>query len=401
MKESDKRDGDRRLWLADLLDVGVLPTMSPPSAPWKILVVDDDVEVHSVTNLVLADFRFDGRALDLLHAYSGREAIEVFTDHPDIAVALLDVMMESNDAGLHVVEHVRNVLNNHAVRLILRTGQPGMAPEADVVARYDINDYKAKTELSALKLGTALTTALRAYRDFTGLEHERVAVEQVRDAALLAMASLASSRDNEGVNHIVRVQHYVRLLAGQLGDNPRFPMMSDACYVDVLVKSVPLHDIGKIGIPDRVLLKTEPLTVEEFEIMKRHTTIGRDALLAAERRIGGESPFLAVAREIAGGHHEKWDGSGYPGGLTGENIPVAARLMALADAYDMATARRVYSLPVEHADAVEAIRKGSGRDFDPDVVAAFLLVAGDFMEVAEGYSDAMVEIGSVGSRQYG
>jgi len=214
----------------------------------------------------------------------------------------------------------------------------------------------------------------------------------IQDVTIMAMASLAETRDNETGNHIRRTQNYVRALAQKLRDHPRFRAQLDDDTIELLYKSAPLHDIGKVGIPDAILLKPGKLTPEEFEVMKTHTTLGRDAILAAERLINAPSTFLRLAREIAHFHQEKWDGSGYPEGLAGEAIPVSARLMAVADVYDALIARRVYKPPFPHDEAVQIIRAGRDQHFDPDMVDAFVAVQVEFKAIAERYADSEAEV---------
>jgi putative two-component system response regulator len=209
----------------------------------------------------------------------------------------------------------------------------------------------------------------------------------VQDVTIMAMASLAETRDNETGYHVKRTQWYVKELALKLREHPRFAPALTPNDIDLLFKSAPLHDIGKIGIPDHILLKPGKFTPEEFEIMKRHTTIGHDAILAAESRLNIPNSFLRVAREIAHCHQEKWDGSGYPRGLKGEEIPVSARLMAVADVYDALISPRVYKPPFSHEKAVEIISQGVGSHFDPDVVAAFLEISIRFQEIAGHFTD--------------
>jgi putative two-component system response regulator len=167
----------------------------------------------------------------------------------------------------------------------------------------------------------------------------------LQDATIVAMASLAETRDNETTHHIRRTQLYLRTLARHLQHHPRFAAELTEQNIDLMYKSAPLHDIGKVGVPDRILLKPGELTPAEFEIMKRHTTLGRDAISKAETLFGVSSSFLRFAKEIAYSHQEKWDGSGYPQGLAGERIPLAARLMAVADTYDGLISQRVYKKP--------------------------------------------------------
>lgn len=208
-----------------------------------------------------------------------------------------------------------------------------------------------------------------------------------QEATILSMASLAEYRDPETGGHIKRTQNYVRTLALKLRENPKFRDFFDDDTVESLYKSAPLHDIGKVGIADHILLKPGKLTDEEFEEMKKHTTYGRDAIIAAEQKLGSNS-FLRFAREIAYTHQEKWDGSGYPQALKGDDIPIAGRLMAVADVYDALISRRCYKEPFPHARAVEIITEGRGKHFDPDMVDAFLQLAETFREIAYQYAES-------------
>jgi len=217
-------------------------------------------------------------------------------------------------------------------------------------------------------------------------------VATIQEVTIVAMASLAETRDNETGNHIRRTQNYVKALALQLGAHPRFAGYLTAENVELVYKSAPLHDIGKVGIPDRILLKPGRFTPEEFEIMKTHTTLGRAAILAAERVLDMPNSFLQCAREIAYSHQEKWDGSGYPEGLSGDDIPIAARLMAVADVYDALISRRVYKEPMPHAQAMEVIRQGSSAHFDPDIVEAFLAIADEFEAIARRFADTHEDV---------
>ena len=211
----------------------------------------------------------------------------------------------------------------------------------------------------------------------------------VQDATIVAMGSLAETRDNETGNHIRRTQRYIRALAEKLGGLEQFRDQLTPETITLLFKSAPLHDIGKVGIPDRILLKPGRLDPDEFEIMKTHARLGEEAIEAAEGMIADEEAgaFLAYAREIAIGHHEKWDGSGYPAGLSGGDIPLSARLMAVADVYDALISRRVYKPPFTHEEAVAMIEEGRGSHFDPVMVDAFMEIESEFRSIAEKYSD--------------
>jgi putative two-component system response regulator len=209
---------------------------------------------------------------------------------------------------------------------------------------------------------------------------------RTKDVAIYCMASLAETRDAETGKHILRTQNYVRLLAQGLRACPRFSAYLNDDVIDMLYKTSPLHDIGKVGVPDHILLKPGKLTPDEWEEMKLHTVYGHDALLRAEQELG-TTDFLQMAREIAYSHHERWDGSGYPCGLKGDAIPVSGRLMAVADVYDALISHRVYKGPMPHADAVEIIRQDSGSHFDPDVVEQFISQQDAFKRIAIELSD--------------
>lgn len=213
-------------------------------------------------------------------------------------------------------------------------------------------------------------------------------VVAVKDTTILALSSLAETRDNETGNHIRRTQYYVRSLAIHLRGHPRFSDFLTNENIELIYKIAPLHDIGKVGIPDYILHKPGKLTQEEFDIMKTHTVLGGNAISGAGNMTNvRNSPFLIAARQIAIGHHEKWDGSGYPFALRGDDIPLVARLMALADVYDAMTCRRVYKSAIAHDEVAAFIIAGRGKHFDPDVVDAFVAVVDEFKEIAEKYRD--------------
>jgi putative two-component system response regulator len=204
---------------------------------------------------------------------------------------------------------------------------------------------------------------------------------------LFAMATLAEMRDSDTESHLLRVQQYVRLLCTELQKNAAHAATLSTAYVDSLVASVPMYDMGTIGVPDRVLLKPGRLTADEISIMRTHTTLGHDALVRAEKTLGRPSPLLATAKELTLCHQEKWDGTGYPKGLWGEQIPLCARIVALADVFDALISNKVYKDGVPHERAVAIITEGRGSHFDPAVVDAFLVVQEDFRAAAKRYAD--------------
>jgi HD-GYP domain-containing protein (c-di-GMP phosphodiesterase class II) len=223
--------------------------------------------------------------------------------------------------------------------------------------------------------------------DMIGALEERTRdLATTQEVTIIALASLAETRDNETGNHILRTQRYVRILAEQLAKGPQAALLTPQ-YIDLLYQSAPLHDIGKVGIPDAILLKPGRLEPEEFAVMKRHAQYGHDALQAAVDRLGPTS-FLRLAQEIALTHHEKWDGGGYPNGLKAEVIPLSGRLMALADVYDALICKRVYKRAFSHEETRAIILEGQGTHFDPLVVEAFLVEEAKFLVIAAEFSEA-------------
>ncbi|MCG8636120.1 MAG: HD domain-containing protein, partial [Desulfobacterales bacterium] len=206
-------------------------------------------------------------------------------------------------------------------------------------------------------------------------------IQQTRDATIIALAGLAETRDNETGDHILRTQNYVRALAVHLRHHPRFSAYLDEDTIDLFYKSAPLHDIGKVGIPDSILLKPGKLTESEFDIMKQHTILGKEALEKAAKNLRSNN-FLTIAQEIACSHHERWDGTGYPFGLAGDDIPFSGRLMAIADVYDALISKRVYKDAFSHDKAKSILIEGRGTHFDPDVLDAFLAIEEEFTAIA-------------------
>lgn len=212
--------------------------------------------------------------------------------------------------------------------------------------------------------------------------------ERAKDAVILAMASLAETRDNETANHVRRTQHYLRALAEAARERGFFVEELDDATLDLLFKSAPLHDIGKVGIPDSILLKPGSLDDVERAVMQTHAELGRVAIANAERHLGGSSSFLRLAKVIAHTHHERWDGEGYPQGLAGEAIPLAGRLMAIADVYDALVTERVYKAAMTHGDAVAVMERERGRQFDPRLLDVFIEIAPLFGEIHSRFADA-------------
>jgi putative two-component system response regulator len=351
-----------------------------------VLIVDDAPEnLHVLMEALKADHAVlaatDGeRALRLVHQEGHR---------PDLV--LLDVVMPGLD-GYEICRRLKADPGTRDIPVVFVTvlGEDQNEEYGLSLGAIDYISKPFNPDLVRARVKNHLE--LKRHRDhLETLAHERAReLALTQEATIELLASLAETRDPETGGHIRRTQNYVRALALRLRRHPARAMGLDAETVELLFKSAPLHDIGKVGVPDRILLKPGLLTAEEFEVMKRHAVHGHDAILSAERRLG-ENSFLRLAREIAYTHHEKWDGTGYPRGLAGLDIPLSGRLMALADVYDALISRRVYKPPFPHAQAVEIIRQGRGAHFDPVLVDAFLDIRDEFLEIARLHADGEME----------
>jgi response regulator RpfG family c-di-GMP phosphodiesterase len=513
MTDSNAADDN---WLIDEDDEE--PVQAGLAAPdqrlWRVLIVDDDVDVHAVTRLALRNVSFKGRELELFSAYSGREAYDILRDTPDIALVLLDVVMETDDAGLILARRIREELHNSIVRVVLRTGQPGQAPEQRVIIEYDINDYKAKTELTTQKLFTTVISALRAYESLNMLERSRIGLGKIlagatnlyqihslrefasgvlnqvsaildvgadgvlclmqgdtgvttvvaatgnysalgdeermptahplwpaiakafaekksqfehpanvlfihtqenrevaisvtppwplaqiqrdllevfcqriaaafdnlymfgqlrkaQEATVVALADLAEFRDSGTGGHVRRVQLLSSSLAQRLHDRGVYPDELTPELLDMIGLASILHDVGKVATPDHILLKPGIHTAEERAEMQTHAAVGRSILERAAGMVDGVS-YLTYGAEIAGGHHEHFDGNGYPNQLKGRAIPISARIVAVVDVFDSLLHERPYKEPWPHTEVMSYITERAGKQFDPEVVAALL-----------------------------
>lgn len=355
-----------------------------------LLVVDDTPDNLSLMTGILKD------TYKVKVANGGEKAIKVAESDFPPDLILLDIMMPDMDGYQTCVRLQARAKTRH-IPIIFLTAKAEVEDETYGLELGAV-DYITKPISPPILLARVKThLELKRMQDFLRdknkfLENEvqkrTTEVMAIQDVTIHAMASLAETRDNETGNHIRRTQHYVKVLAEKLRYHPRFAyFLDDDKNLDMLFKSAPLHDIGKVGIPDRILLKPGRFEPEEFEIMKTHTTIGRDAIEHAEQQLGIQMPFLRLAKEIAYSHQEKWDGSGYPQGLAGDDIPISARLMAVADVYDALISRRVYKVGMPHEKAVEIIRQGRAQHFDPDMVDAFLELQDNFKDIAASYAD--------------
>lgn len=489
--------------------------------PWRVLIVDDDDQVHQITKLALSGFTFQDRKLELISALSGEEAKQILDSADDIAIALVDVVMETEHAGLDLVRHIRGGLNNKLIRLVLRTGQAGQAPEDIVIQEYEIDDYKEKTELTTQKLRTLLYSMLRAYRDLCTIDKQREGLRLVIQASAnvqntttmkaYAAASLLQATsllkldvsafygvvqptpegeessaltlaatggdvnaysecaydrlpdivfkrchdaakkkqsqsyedayvffmaDERGVNNLLYINintalseldkqlleiymHNIGLTFENLSllvdlketskelvynlanavearsketgaHVQRVSLVSEQLailyglseYDTFMIKQAsPLHDVGKVAIPDSILHKPGKLTEDEWYIMQKHVEYGVDILSRSKRKL------ILVAKEIAAYHHEKWDGTGYPNQLSGEDIPISGRITAIADVFDALGAKRSYKKPWPDEKIRKEILSQKGKHFEPVLVDLMLDNWDTFTEIRDSFPD--------------
>ncbi|MBV8681196.1 MAG: DUF3369 domain-containing protein [Aquitalea sp.] len=484
--------------------------------PWKVLIVDDEPDVHSATALAIRNIRYKDRGLELLNAHSAAEALQLLQQQKDVALVLLDVVMETDDAGLLLVRRIREELQISTTRIVLRTGQPGQAPEQEVILNYDINDYKTKTELTVQKLFTTIIASLRAYENLITIEKNRQGLAKIlegaadlyqmfslkefasgvlkqisalldvgtdgilcvenqpdmtgrpqleilaaagayegllesgslddypelakairqallekrniyqhpydvlcitaqngrefavhftppwpldeverkllevfcqrissaydnlylynqlrhsQEATVVALAALAEYRDTDTGAHVQRVQKLTDAIAGQIRQDGHYQEQMTAEFMDMVGMASILHDVGKVGTPDHILFKPGKLDPEERRIMEQHASIGAHILAKSAQMVEGQS-YLSLGSEIAGNHHEYFDGNGYPQQLSGQQIPLSARIVAVVDVFDALLNKRPYKEPWELSETLDYIRSRSGSQFDPVVVTA-------------------------------
>jgi putative two-component system response regulator len=367
--------------MSDSLDFTQKPT---------VLVVDDTPDNLSLMAGLLKDL------YKVKVANNGEKAIKIVQSDNPPDLILLDIMMPGL-SGYDVCQILKDNPATRDIPIIFLTAMTATDDERKGLELGAVDFITKPVNPPIVMARVATQLQVKAAADF--LKDQNVYLETevakrtqelaaIQDVTILAMASLAETRDNDTGNHIRRTQHYLKLLADHLKSHERFRFFLSEHTIDMLFKSAPLHDIGKVGIPDRILLKPGRFEPHEFEIMKTHCKLGRDAIQHAEDQLGLEVEFLKYAKEIAYGHQEKWDGSGYPEGLGGDDIPISARLMAVADVYDALISRRVYKDGMPHEKAVGIITEGRGSHFDPDVTDAFLVLKDQFQEIAKRYADS-------------
>ncbi len=354
----------------------------------QILVVDD---LEANRDMLSRRLRQLGYSVEC--AASGREALARMKE-ASYDLVLLDLMMPEMD-GYQVLEAIKGDARLVHLPVIMVSANDDMENVVKCIQR-GAEDYLPKP-FNPVLLRARVESSLQKKAlhdreaDYQRELEERVAA-QVREissaqlAAIFAMSKLAESRDPETGAHLDRMREYCRTLALQLSALDKYKKCIDAAFVDALYAASPLHDIGKVGIPDHVLLKTGKLDLAEWEVMKQHTLIGGSTLRAVDAEHPGNA-FIRMGIDIAECHHEKWDGSGYPRGLRGESIPLAARILALADVYDALTSQRCYKKAFSHEDARTIITEGAGGHFDPEVVQAFLSIESEFIRIRQCFKD--------------
>lgn len=329
----------------------------------RILVVDDDEIGLAIVKNALAH-----AGHDVVTASNGEEALALLR-RDDIRLVITDWEMPVVD-GLDLCRAIRRREGGYVYAILLTSHGSSAAIVTGMSAGAD--DFIVKPFNQA-----ELMARVRAGERVLGLE--------TREMVIFALAKLAESRDSDTGQHLERVQSYSRKLAEALVENPAYANEVDSEFVRLVYQTSPLHDIGKVGIPDCVLLKPGRLSDHEFDIMKSHTLLGAQTLEAALENYP-TAKFLQMARDIALAHHERWDGLGYPRRLQGQEIPLAARIVAVADVYDALTSKRVYKGSFTHTVAREIILGDSGTHFDPAVVEAFKAVETDFLEIRQRFS---------------
>jgi len=347
----------------------------------KILLVDDNT-----TNLQLLHESLDGIGYRLLIAKNGKTALAI-ARKANPSLILLDIMMPEMD-GYEVCRHLKSEEKTLQIPVIFITALADEDDEAKGLALGAVDYITKPFNPELVRARVRIHLELKQHQDrLEQLVKERTRrLELTQAVTIESLATLAEYRDPETGGHIKRTQDYVKVLAKQLKDHSRFQGELNDEVIELLYMSAPLHDLGKIAVPDHILHKAGKLTDEEFAEMKKHTNYGHDALWITEQKLGEDS-FIRYAREIAYTHQEKWDGSGYPNGLKGDEIPISGRLMALADVYDALISKRVYKPPFSHEKAMKIIVEGKGSHFDADIVDAFIVLEKTFRNIALSFAD--------------
>ena len=356
-----------------------------------VLVVDDEPGVRHLLGAQLDHLGYANRA-----AESSEGALSTLRRHRGAVLVLSDVQMPGG-GGVDLLDELQRI--DRSIQVVMVSGHQDIDTVRDCLRRgaydylvkpYDLPDLTL-TLPRAIEYSRLQRQNEEYRRNLERMVLERTTeVRETRDIALLTLAKLAESRDTDTGNHLERMAAYGRRLAEELRQGSHATTVDDA-FIEHLFKSSPLHDIGKVGLDDAILRKPGPLTPLETAAMRTHTTIGGDTLRRVIERHQGHT-FLLMGMEIAYSHHERWDGKGYPGGLAGRQIPLSARIVAVADAYDAITSTRPYKPAYDHEEAVRRIRKDSGAHFDPDLVQAFERCHDEFSAIRSRHLDEQKEL---------
>ncbi len=361
---------------------------SDPSSPATILVVDDTPENLRVLLELLKAEGYKARAVP-----SGKLALQAAASEPPDLI-LLDIMMPGMD-GYEVCRHLKQDPALREIPVVFLSALDGTENKVRafevggvdyVIKPFQFDEVRARVEthLRLRRLQLLLAAQNRRLQELVAEQVREISDSQM--ATIFALAKLAESRDKGTGQHIERVQIYCRLIASHLRENPSYADVINDAFVENIFRASSLHDIGKVAIRDGVLLKPGPLTEDEFDEMKSHTTLGARTLQKVQRAYPGNA-FLRMGIEIALSHHERWDGTGYPHGLAGAQIPLSARIMAVADSYDAARSRRFYKPALPHEECCAAILRRAGTFLDPDVVQAFTRAEVEFRAVADSLDE--------------
>ncbi len=354
-----------------------------------ILIIDDSLVNLTVLGDLLEPF------YNVRVSTTGQNGLRITNTDPRPDLILLDIMMPDMD-GYQVLRSLRTNSATRDIPVIFVTAKDGVDAELFGLG-WGAVDYITKPIVPPI-LQARVRTQLELKQARDNLANQNIRLESeitrrmaenelIQQVSIRALAHLAETRDPETGNHILRTQSYVHELANDLRAHPRFTHVLTDQYIKQLCLSAPLHDIGKVGIPDAILLKPGPLTPEEWKIMKTHAQLGSSAIELAERDAAEAVEFFSLAKEIAHWHHEKWDGTGYPDGLAGDSIPVSARIMALSDVFDALISNRVYKNAVSYDDVKKIIANGRGQHFDPDMVDTFLAKFNVYCDIADRHRE--------------
>lgn len=351
----------------------------------KILVVDDSHVDMIMIRGILSDY-------ELVSVYDGLEAMEIVKTQNDIDLMILDLNMPKMN-GFEVLEKLRTDYAYRKIAVLILTNSDELESEihglelgaVDYIRKpLNLESLRKRIEIHVnLKKASKSLEEINLYLDDQVQKRTKELV-LTRNITINALIGLLEARDLESSNHTKRTQWIIKSICEKLRDNPKYSDLLTESYMNTIFETSPLHDIGKVGIPDNILLKPGKLTPEEFEIMKSHVTLGMNAL-KVELGEDEEPEFLKVAMECISAHHERFNGKGYPKGLKGEAIPLPGRLMAIADVYDALISKRVYKEAFDHQFALDFIQDQSGEHFDPEIVEAFMAVEQKIKEISEQY----------------